>query len=310
MADSILVLGAGELGKVMLDSLAARKPSTTSLTVMLRPQTISSPSPTKAVEHSTLRELGISLLPGDINSSSITELASLFKPYDTIISCLGFASGPGSQVKICKAVLEAGTKRFIPWQFGVDYDKIGRGSPQDLFDEQLDVRDLLRAPDQTKTEWVIVSTGMFTSFLFEAYFGVVDLSEEPGVVRGLGGWENRVTVTTPEDIGMLTAEIVFTEPRIRNQVIFTAGETLSYCQLADLVDDVLGKKVTREEWSKELMREKLKEDPGNIVQKYRAVFADGKGLAWDMDTTFNAQKGIAVENVRSWMAQHRSFLSV
>jgi hypothetical protein len=46
---------------------------------------------------------------------------------------MGFASGPGSQLKICRAVLEAGVERFFPWQFGVDYDVIGRGSAQTLF---------------------------------------------------------------------------------------------------------------------------------------------------------------------------------
>jgi len=53
-------------------------------------------------------------------------------------------------------------KRYFPWQFGVDYDVIGRGSAQDLFDKQLDVRHLLRG--QSGTEWVVVSTGMFMSF--------------------------------------------------------------------------------------------------------------------------------------------------
>jgi hypothetical protein len=304
MADNILVLGAGELGKAMLSSLAARRPSTTSLTVLLRHQTISSPS--KASQIFALRALGIAILPGDIANASIAELATLFRPYDLVISCLGFASGPGSQVKICKAVLEAKVKRYFPWQFGVDYDIIGRGSAQTLFDEQLDVRDLLRAPSQIATEWVIVSTGMFTSFLFESYFGVVDLTSEPGVVRGLGGWDNEVTVTAPEDIGKLTAEIVFTEPRIKNKVVYTAGETISYGALADLVEEVTGKKIQREEWSKEVMWEQLAKDPEDFVQKYRVVFAEGKGLAWDKEATFNGQKGIEVEDVRSCMVKNLS----
>jgi len=304
MADNILVLGAGELGTAVLKSITARKPSTTSLTVLLRPATISSAR--RASDVSALRALDIAILPGEIANASIAELATLFKPYDLIISCLGFASGPGSQVKICKAVLEAKVKRDFPWQFGVDYDVIGRGSAQTLFDEQLDVRDLLRAPSQTTTEWVIVSTGMFTSFLFESYFGVVDLTSEPGIVRGLGGWDNKVTVTTPKDIGKLTAEIVFTEPKIKNQVVYTAGETISYGGLADLVEEVTGRKVQREEWSKELMRERLAKDPDDFVQKYRVVFAGGKGLAWEKEVTFNGQKGIEVEDVRSWMVTNLS----
>ncbi|TVY27428.1 Isoflavone reductase PCBER1-like protein [Lachnellula hyalina] len=298
---SILVLGAGELGSPMLTFLAAKiRPSTATLTVLLRPQTISNPS--RAAELDAFRALDISFLPGDIAASSISKLVALFKPYDLIVSCLGFASGPGSQAKICTAVLEAGVSRFVPWQFGVDYDIIGRGSAQTLFDEQLDVRDLLRAQD--KTEWVIISTGMFTSFLFESSFGVVDLSAGHAIVRGLGGWKNKVTVTTPGDIGKLTAEILFTEPRLRNQVVYTAGETISYGELADLVESVTSRKVHREEWSVEAMKARLKEDPDDVLQKYRVVFAEGKGVSWDMEQTFNAQKQIETEGVRSWALQN------
>ena len=91
----------------------------------------------------------------------------------------------------------------MPWQFGVDYDVLGKGSAQDLFNEQLEVRELLRA--QRATEWIIISTGMFTSFLFEPAFGVVDLAKN--TVHALGSWDTQVTVTTPEDIGMLTATV-------------------------------------------------------------------------------------------------------
>jgi hypothetical protein len=50
-----------------------------------------------------------------------------------------------------------------------------------LSSEQLEVRDLPR--HQTATEWVIVSTGMFMSLLFEPSFDVV--SEDKKTVRVL-----------------------------------------------------------------------------------------------------------------------------
>ncbi len=81
------------------------------------------------------------------------------------------------------------------------------------------MRELLRS--QNKTEWVIISTGMFTSYLFAPEFGVVDI--ENSTVRALGSYDNAVTVTTPDDIGVLTAEIVFYEPTIANEIVFLAG---------------------------------------------------------------------------------------
>jgi NmrA-like family len=150
--NSILVLGAGELGTEVLRSLARVAPQHVEVSVLLRPATIASPSPPKRrSEIDGLRTLGIKFLSGDVVYCSHSELSSLFKPYDTVISCMGFAAGGDTQIKIARAVLDANVTRFFPWQFGVDYDVIGRGSAQNLFDLQLDVRDLLRG--QTKTEW-------------------------------------------------------------------------------------------------------------------------------------------------------------
>jgi hypothetical protein len=39
------------------------------------------------------------------------------------------------------------------------------------------------------------------------------------------------------------------------------------------------------------LREDLRQNPGNTLKKYRAVFAAGSGVAWDDATTFNAQRG-------------------
>ena len=60
---------------------------------------------------------------------------------------------------------------------------------------------------QRATEWVVVSTGMFTSFLFEPDFDVVNLSNRN--LHALGSWDTQVTVThrriLPPDHGDLSA---------------------------------------------------------------------------------------------------------
>jgi hypothetical protein len=296
---SILVLGAGELGIAILRSLSKRisQSSGATLTVLLRPSTITSRDSAKQRDISELQSLGVQFLAGDLVASSAAELATLFKGFHTVIGCTGFVAGRHVLLKQAQAVIDAGVKRFFPWQFGVDYDIIGRGSAQDLFDEQLDVRDLLRSQD--RTEWVIVSTGMFTSFLFEPAFGVVDLASN--TVHALGSWENAVTVTTPEDIGELTAEVVFAEPRIVNQIVYTAGETITYERLADVVDSTLDRKVKRVEWSVPFLKEELAKDPEDAFKKYRVVFAEGRGVSWDKRKTFNAQQGIQVKDVEQWV---------
>lgn len=299
---SILVLGAGELGMAVLRSLAKHVSqfSSTTLTVLLRPSTLTSDDPSKQRDRAELQSLGIKFLPADLAADSVADLADLFRNFHTVICCAGFAIGRGIQLKLARAVLVADVRRYFPWQFGVDYDIIGRGSAQDQFDEQLDVRDLLRSQD--RTEWVIISTGMFTSFLFEPSFDVVNLAKN--TVRALGSWDTAVTVTTSEDIGTLTAEIIFAEPRIINRVVYTAGDTVTYAQLADIVDSVLSRKVQRVEWSVLQLKNELAKDSDDSIKKYRVVFAEGKGVSWEVDKTFNAQREIEVTDVARWTREN------
>ncbi len=143
---------------------------------------------------------------------------------------------------------------------------------------------------------------MFTSFLFDPSFGVVDLVQN--AVHALGSWGTAVTVTTPEDIGALTVEIFFAEPRIVNSVVYTAGDTVTYERLADIVHSALGRKVRRVEWSVPVLKDELAKAPNNPIKKYRMVFAEGRGVSWEIRQTFNAQRGIEVMGVEQWAREN------
>ncbi len=131
---SILVIGAGELGMPVLRNLArkAKDREGATISVLLREATAESMDPVKKQNVSEIRELGIEIVPGDILAASISELAAIFARYDTVIGCAGFSAGRNTPMKMAKAALEANLERYFPWQFGVDFDVIGRGSPQDL----------------------------------------------------------------------------------------------------------------------------------------------------------------------------------
>nr|WP_281063855.1 MULTISPECIES: hypothetical protein [Rhizobium] len=190
-------MGAGELGMPVLRNLArrAKDHSGTTVNIPLRTATVESTDPVKQRDVSEIRELEIEILAGDILAATISKFAAIFARFDTVVGCAGFSAGRNMPMKFAKAALDANLKRYFPWQFGVDFDVIGRGSPQDPFDAQIDVRDLLRGQD--KIDWVVISTGMFTSFLFEPIFEVVDL--ENNVVNALGSLDTEVSLTTPAD---------------------------------------------------------------------------------------------------------------
>ncbi|CBF82111.1 hypothetical protein AN5317.2 [Aspergillus nidulans FGSC A4] len=274
--ENILVLGAGELGTEILLSLAQHPAlsTRTHISVLLRPSSIASPGPAKAAELERLKANNITLVPADISTSSQSTLSSLFSAYDTIISATGFSAGRGTQLKLARAVLDARVPRYIPWQFGVDYDIIGRGSAQDLFDEQL-----ARA------------------------FGVVDT--EKGVVTALGSWENRVTVTGPADIGRVTAEIAleesFGDP---DNIVYVAGDTVSYGRLADIVESVMRRAFERRVRTVDAAKRDLAQDPENGLLKYQIVFGEGRGVAWNAEETWNAHRGMRLQTAEEWAREN------
>jgi len=290
--NSILIIGAGELGMAVLQHLA--KHTTNTLHVLIRPSTLAATDPTKTSLISHLRSIGITPLPGDIATDSIDTLAAIFKPFTTVVGCSGMTGSSGTQTKIATAVLTAGVKRYIPWQFGVDYDVIGYAGGDGIFSEQLDIRALLRG--QKGTEWKIVSTGMFMSFVFEAAFGVVVRDAETGgwIVNALGSWSNRVTLTDVDDIGRCTAEVVSHWANVSDEIVYLAGDTVTYGQLADVVEEVGGSKVERVEWTVDHLKAELAKDPQNPMTRYRLVFAEGRGLAWNKVDSFNQKAGIAM----------------
>lgn len=293
----MLVLGAGQLGMAVLRALAPKvRAAGQPLTALVAPQTVDSPTEQDETSLEELRALGVEVIGFDLSSEE-DALAELFSRYRTVLNCTGFVAGPGTQLRITRAVMKAGVKRYFPWQFGVDYDIVGRGSGQPVFDEQYEVRQLLRS--QQDVEWVIVQTGMFTSFLFEPAFDVVNLDR--GTIHGLGSWETKVTVTTPEDVGKLTTEILMTEPRIANEVVFVAGDTISYGHLADVVERVTGRTFQKEAWTLDKLRADLAVAPEDVMTRYRAAFALGDGMWWDKANTFNARKGLKVIEVEAYL---------
>ncbi len=270
------------------------------ISVLLRASTINSQVPEKKAEIDEVRGLGVQMVAADLVNDSIDQLAAVFAPFDTVIGCAGMVAGRETPMKLATAALKSGIKRYFPWQFGVDFEVIGRGSPQDLFDAQLDVRELLRGQD--KTEWVIISTGMFTSFLFEPILEVVDFDND--TVNAFGNPKTSVTLTTPEDIGKLTADIVFFEPRFRNEIVYLSGDTVTYGQVAGVLERVLGRPFKRNTWTVPYLMQELEKDPTHHIKKYRAVFAQDRGEAWPKAGTFNERQAIQVTTAEQWAREN------
>jgi hypothetical protein len=298
-SQQILLIGAGELGKAFLTHLAALQD--THITIGVR----------SVSKYTQLAAPNVTLLALDISGPS-QELSQTFANFDIVISATGFGQDLGTVTKLANEVLEAGRLRnrdgkgrlwYFPWQFGVDYDVTGDGEGlMPLFGEQLGVRKLLRAEAaQSNVKWTIISTGVFMSFLFEQWWGVVDRSQPSNItVRALRNWDFKVTVTDVDDIGKVLARVVTGDVEAENRVVYTAGDTISYSRLADVVEQVAGKKIDREEWTVDYLEKELAKDPENELKKYRLVFARD-GVWWDKEKTVNHELGIPVMDVETYV---------
>jgi uncharacterized protein YbjT (DUF2867 family) len=297
---SILLLGAGELGTALLSPLSTL-PYTT---------TLATRTPSRYT-HLTTTYPSLSLLALDLTQPS-TDLVPTFARYDVIVSATGFGASPNTLLKLANEIIAAGNLRkgkekeklwFFPWQFGVDYDVTGDGEGlMPLFGAQKSVRDLLRS--QNSIDWTIVSTGIFMSFLFQDFWGIVarpsHASQEDRVtVRALRDWEHGVTVTDVDDIGRVMGRIVAGNVDARNKVVYVAGETVRYGELADVVEKVTGKAVVREIWGVKYLEEEVKKDPEDGIKKYRLVFARD-GVMWDKAGTVNAQLRMEMMGVEEY----------
>lgn len=74
------------------------------------------------------------------------------------------------------------------------------------------------------------------------------------------------------------------------------GDPLTYTQLADKLDSALGKNVQRVQWSVPMQKAELTQTPTDAIKKYRGVFAEGNGVAWDQTLSFNAKADETMED--------------
>lgn len=129
-----------------------------------------------------------------------------------------------------------------------------------------------------------------------------------GIVRAFGSWDNQFTTTTVHDIGRLVAETVFSGGDVwtssANNVVFAAGDTLTYDKLASDLSKALRKPLKRELWTVDFMKQRLEADRDNGFKKYGVVWAEACGVAWKKDETFNAMHSMQMSTVEEWARQY------
>lgn len=118
-----------------------------------------------------------------------------------------------------------------------------------------------------------------------------------------GSYDTCITVTSPTDIGSLTADILLTDLNKPSSPIYIASDTVTYGQVYDLLTSQ-GWGMSKNVVMVEELRQTVESGEEDKFAKYRLVFAKGKGTSWEMSRTWNGKRGSKVESLEEWMTKN------
>lgn len=87
-------------------------------------------------------------------------------------------------------------------------------------------------------------------------------------------------------------------------MVYIAGDTLTYRELADLLQAHWGVEVNRTLLDSARLQEAVRNHPHDVGAKYRLAFARPDGVAWDKAATFNARQGLLTTTAGQWLARY------
>jgi hypothetical protein len=109
-------------------------------------------------------------------------------------------------------------------------------------------------------------------------------------------------------IGRAVAEVVFEPEGTEDRVVYVAGDTVSYGEVADIVEAGFGGGFKRELWDREYLRKRLEQEPEDLMLKYQNVFGAGVGVSWEMEKTLNYQRRLKLTDLRKYVEENKEQL--
>jgi len=280
---NVLVTGYGNIGTPILKALTSSEFSERIRTfVLIRPASLSDPRKKAAIDQ--VRALnGVTVLEGDLEAG-VPALTAVLKAA-AIHTVVGVVGGLqiAQQLPLVKAAKAAGVRHFIPSEFGVDSE----ATPIDgLWGPFVHAKkEVATAVKAAGLDYSLLYVGVFTEFLVGYPIAGVDLQR--GMVAAPGSWQARVTTTPIEEAAWLTAAAVV-DPQARNATLYS-GETVTYQQLADMVDAARGKPVERRIRTVDEAHKAVDANTNDFAARLVSVLADGRGASWPASNNYSTK---------------------
>ncbi len=264
---TVLLVGAtGGLGSQIANALLD-KPGVT-LRCLVRPD-----SRKKLAQ---LEARGAELVEGDLSAGSEAALAKACAGVFSVVSAV--QGGPDviieGQLRLLRAALAAGARRFIPSDYSYDFFKLDEGININS-DWRRQLAKMAAQEAGTRLEVVHVFQGCFADRHVLGFLGLFD--GEKGVIRYWGDGNTPLEFTTYEDTARYTAEAA-TDPNPVPSNFYVAGDTVSILQLANAWQETTGRKPNVErlgslEDLKNETARRLKAEPQNMYAWLPLMYA-------------------------------------
>jgi uncharacterized protein YbjT (DUF2867 family) len=232
MAKTLIVGATGHLGQEMVKACAA---AGNAIHALVRPET----------RKDTTKMKGLQAAKATIHEGDLKRYDSLLaacKAVDYVVSTVG-GMEIGDEPALIKAVKEAGVKRFIPSDFGLDPAATGPNSCV-LFDAKASMH---KAIKQASIPYTFVHANGFFSYWVRTLGDLTKLMGDtlpPAEVNIYGDGNVKGSFASVADIATVTARAL-NDPKMQNQEVRIIANTLTQNELVDLWQKQSGRTVKK-----------------------------------------------------------------
>jgi NmrA-like family len=179
----------------------------------------------------------------------VDEVAEQLKPFNTIISAIGF-NGQRDDLVLIEAAAKAGTKRFVPCGFITV-------CPPGVMKLRNEKEEVHAAIWRLHIPYTIIDVGYWYQLSFPKLpSGKFDYAMVFPEAKMYGDGEAPTIMTDKRDMGRFVGRII-KDPRTLNKRVFTHGDVLSQKEIWKIVEDKSGEKIDTTFVSKTLLQKHL-----------------------------------------------------
>lgn len=256
---NIVIIGAsGSIGSIILEAFL-NTPSAT-ITILQRA------SSSKTAFSPSARVITI---PDDYPHDS---LVAAFANQDAVINCVTTLA-VRTQLRIISAAAEAGVRRYVPSEYGLNNNNPAARALCPVFREKGEVQDHLRTLEH-RMEWMAVACGMWLKWSATHEFLGMHMAERKFVLWDDG--EGLFSTTTEENTALAVVNALTKKwEETANKVVMLSDFAMSQRQLLEAVERSTGEKFETEFIDSESF----------ILEKQAAAMAGGGGATYALIET-------------------------